>query len=200
MYFIHVAQAYSSYSRCWQVAISLFAKSAKFHVSQIASHLCSGLPLGQAIVRTLQKHGHAVIHGAHSIFLLFISPSLHSTPLCFAVLDPAHLDSADDFTYDVSDNGSENDFPNVGQSGRSYDAVFGPDVNIEYAGFVLLLKSSAPLFLPYILNFQVYMITHVISYQQSLFDLLYHHLRVFGSLTPCSGRGGWHALLQPQKK
>ena len=178
----------------------MFAKSAKFHVSRIASHVCSGLPLGQAIVRTLQKHGHAVIHGAHSIFLLFISPSLHSTPLCFAVLDPAHLDSADDFTYDVSDNGSENDFPNVGQSGRSYDAVFGPDVNIEYAGFVLLLKSSAPLFLPYILNFQVYMITHVIAYQQSLFDLLYHHLRVFGSLTPCSGRGGWHALLQPQKK
>ena len=76
------------------------------------------------------------------LFLLPFTPP-HSA---FAVLDPAHLDSADDFTYDVSDNGSENDFSNVGQSGRSYDAVFGPDVNIEYAGFVLALKSSAPSF------------------------------------------------------
>jgi hypothetical protein len=130
---------------------------------------------------------------------LFLLPFTRLHP-AFAVLDPAHLDSADDFTSDVSDNGSENDFPDDGQSGRSYDAVFGPDVNIEYAGFVLVLKSSAPLFLPSILNFQVFMITHAIAYQQSLIDLLHHHLRVFGSLTPCSGRGGWHALLQPQKK
>lgn len=119
----------------------------------------------------------------------------------FAVLDPAHLDSADDFSYGVSDDDSDNHFADVGKLGRSYDAVFGPDVNIEYAGLVIVLKFSVHIFPTAILHFQTYMLNHVVAFQQSIFDFPFHYLRALGSLMPaCSDRRGWHALLQPQKK
>ncbi len=135
-------------------------------------------------------------------FASYLSVHSSSPPhFGFAVIDPAHLDSADDFSSDVSDDDSDNHFADFGKLGRSYDAVFGPDVNIEYAGFVIVLKFSAPIFLTSILHFQAYMLTHAFTFQQSIFDFPFHHLRALGSLMPAySGRRGWHALLQPYQK
>ena len=44
------------------------------------------------------------------------------------------MDSADDLKFDSTVDGVEGHASDAGYSGGSYQSVFGPDVNIDYAG------------------------------------------------------------------
>jgi hypothetical protein len=50
------------------------------------------------------------------------------------------LDSADDLNFDSTVDGVEGHASDAGSSGGSYQSVFGPDVNIEYAGLSPLFR------------------------------------------------------------
>ncbi len=59
-----------------------------------------------------------------------------------SVLDPLHLDSADDLNFGATFDRGDRDSADARDSQGSYEAVFGPDVNIEYAGINRLIECS----------------------------------------------------------
>jgi hypothetical protein len=73
-----------------------------------------------------------------ALHMHFSFPIYHSI---FVVLDPLHLDSADDLKFGSTVDGVEGHASDAGYSGGSYQSVFGPDVNIEYAGLKFFLFS-----------------------------------------------------------
>jgi hypothetical protein len=71
-------------------------------------------------------------------FLIHSFVSAFPFTIFVAVLDPTHLDSADDVYFDGTDNGDHQHSTDARDSGSSYESVFGPDVNIQYAGLIIL--------------------------------------------------------------
>jgi hypothetical protein len=55
------------------------------------------------------------------------------------VIDPTHLDSADDFEFGAYSDDSDHHVGTGDSPGGSYDSAFGPDMNIEYAGLITTL-------------------------------------------------------------
>jgi hypothetical protein len=116
-----------------------------------------------------------------------------------SVLDPLHLDSADDLNFGATVDRGDRDSANARYSHGSYEAVFGPDVNIEYAGVDYLIESS-----PY--HFCIFPFFNMQNYESMCIRSIAPSLCFSNAPTlcalmiiMCSGTGGWHALLQQEQ-